>query len=134
MSRFLSLLFKLGMSPYITWMLPYLLVVSFAGLFSIVALRKMMIMKYKLTYPSGIATAYLINCFHTPKRARLAKKQVGSLFTSFGFSYIFGVVHGYLHVLEAADLVAWLYLVPKPMPEGSILFLVHLHGQHIIVN
>uniref|UniRef100_M1CLJ2 Oligopeptide transporter OPT family n=1 Tax=Solanum tuberosum TaxID=4113 RepID=M1CLJ2_SOLTU len=102
--------YMLGMSPYIasqadagnlpintknlaiTWMLPYLLVVSFAGLFSIVALRKMMIMKYKLTYPSGTATAYLINCFHTPKGAELAKKQVGSLFNSFGFSFIFGAV------------------------------------------
>ncbi|XP_049366267.1 probable metal-nicotianamine transporter YSL7 [Solanum verrucosum] len=102
--------YMLGMSPYIasqadagnlpintknlaiTWMLPYLLVVSFAGLFSIVALRKMMIMKYKLTYPSGTATAYLINCFHTPKGAELAKKQVGSLFKSFGFSFIFGAV------------------------------------------
>ncbi|KAK6789833.1 hypothetical protein RDI58_013633 [Solanum bulbocastanum] len=73
-------------------MLPYLLVVSFASLFSIVALRKMMIMKYKLTYPSGTATAYLINCFHTPKGAELAKKQVGSLFKSFGFSFIFGAV------------------------------------------
>lgn len=73
----------------ITWMLPYLLVVS---LFSIVASRKMMIMKYKLTYPSGTATAYLINCFHTPKGAQLAKKQVGSLFNSFGFSFIFGAV------------------------------------------
>ncbi|XP_049382243.1 probable metal-nicotianamine transporter YSL7 [Solanum stenotomum] len=102
--------YMLGMSPYIasqadagntpnntkklsiTWMLPYLFVVSFAGLFSIVALRKMMIMKYKLTYPSGTATAYLINCFHTPKGAKLAKKQVRSLFQSFGFSFIFGVV------------------------------------------
>ncbi|KAH0673071.1 hypothetical protein KY284_024158 [Solanum tuberosum] len=73
-------------------MLPYLLVVSFAGLFSIVALRKMMILKYKLAYPSGSATAYLINCFHTPKGAELAKKQVGSLFKSFGFSFIFGAV------------------------------------------
>ncbi|KAJ8548892.1 hypothetical protein K7X08_029873 [Anisodus acutangulus] len=81
----------LGMSPYIAsqadagntpyntkkltigWMLPYLLVVSFAGLFSIVALRKMMIMKYNLTYPSGTATAYLINCFHTPKGAKSPK-------------------------------------------------------------
>ncbi|KAH0716721.1 hypothetical protein KY290_012989 [Solanum tuberosum] len=102
--------YMLGMSPYIasqadagntpnntkklsiTWMLPYLFVVSFAGLFSIVALRKMMIMKYKLTYPSGTATAYLINCFHTPKGAKLAKKQVRSLFQSFGFSFIFGAV------------------------------------------
>ncbi|CAN4107075.1 unnamed protein product [Withania somnifera] len=76
----------------ISWMLPYLLVVSFAGLFSIVALRKMMIMKYKLTYPSGTATAYLINCFHTPKGAKLAKKQVGWLFKTFGGSFIFGAI------------------------------------------
>ncbi|KAJ8548895.1 hypothetical protein K7X08_029876 [Anisodus acutangulus] len=102
--------YMLGMSPYIAsqadagntpyntkkltigWMLPYLLVVSFAGLFSIVALRKMMIMKYNLTYPSGTATAYLINCFHTPKGAKLAKKQVGSLFKTFGASFIFAAV------------------------------------------
>ncbi|EXC45314.1 putative metal-nicotianamine transporter YSL7 [Morus notabilis] len=55
------------------WMIGYLFVVSFVGLFSIVPLRKMMIMKYKLTYPSGTATAYLINSFHTPKGAKLAK-------------------------------------------------------------
>ncbi|XP_009768859.1 probable metal-nicotianamine transporter YSL7 [Nicotiana sylvestris] len=102
--------YMLGMSPFIaaqadagntpnntmkldiSWMLPFLLVVSFAGLFSIVALRKLMIIKYKLTYPSGTATAYLINCFHTPKGAKLAKKQVGSLFKSFSFSFIFGAV------------------------------------------
>ncbi|OIT05213.1 PREDICTED: probable metal-nicotianamine transporter YSL7 [Nicotiana attenuata] len=102
--------YMLGMSPFIaaqadagntpnntmkldiSWMLPFLLVVSFAGLFSIVALRKLMIIKYKLTYPSGTATAYLINCFHTPKGAKLAKKQVGSLFKSFGFSFIFGAL------------------------------------------
>ncbi|TMW91762.1 hypothetical protein EJD97_013933 [Solanum chilense] len=102
--------YMLGMSPYIaeqsgagntpnntkklsvSWMFPYLFVVSFAGLFSIVALRKLMIMKYKLTYPSGTATAYLINCFHTPKGAKLAKKQVSSLFKSFGFSFVFAAV------------------------------------------
>ncbi|XP_016509125.2 putative metal-nicotianamine transporter YSL7 [Nicotiana tabacum] len=102
--------YMLGMSPFIaaqadagntpnntmkldiSWMLPFLLVVSFAGLFSIVALRKLMIIKYKLTYPSGTATAYLINCFHTPKGAKLAKKQVGSLFKSFGFIFISGAV------------------------------------------
>ncbi|XP_027770809.1 probable metal-nicotianamine transporter YSL7 isoform X2 [Solanum pennellii] len=89
--------YMLGMSPYIasqadagntpnntkklsiTWILPYLFVVSFAGLFSIVALRKMMIMKYKLTYPSGTATAYLINCFHTPKGAKLANFIFGAV-------------------------------------------------------
>lgn len=34
---------------------------------------QVMILKYKLTYPSGTATAYLINSFHTPKGAKLAK-------------------------------------------------------------
>ncbi|XP_012834985.1 PREDICTED: probable metal-nicotianamine transporter YSL7 [Erythranthe guttata] len=57
----------------IGWMMTFLFTVSFVGLFSIVPLRKVMILRYKLTYPSGTATAYLINSFHTPKGARLAK-------------------------------------------------------------
>ncbi|KAI4356960.1 hypothetical protein L6164_000937 [Bauhinia variegata] len=97
----------LGMSPYIAaqsdggntpintktlslgWMFGFLFSVSFAGLFSIVPLRKIMILKYKLTYPSGTATAHLINSFHTPKGAKLAKKQVAVLFKSFCFSFVF---------------------------------------------
>ncbi|KAH7569790.1 hypothetical protein JRO89_XS05G0000700 [Xanthoceras sorbifolium] len=71
------------------WIIGFLFVVSFVGLFSIVPLRKLMILKYKLTYPSGTATAYLINSFHTPKGAKLAKKQVSMLFKSFGGSFLF---------------------------------------------
>lgn len=37
------------------------------------ASMKIMIIDYKLTYPSGTATAHLINSFHTPKGAKLAK-------------------------------------------------------------
>ncbi|KAJ1427644.1 Oligopeptide transporter, OPT superfamily [Sesbania bispinosa] len=82
--------YLLGMSPYIAsqvsggntpintkslslgWMFGFLFAVSFVGLFSIVPLRKLMILKYKLTYPSGTATALLINSLHTPKGAKLA--------------------------------------------------------------
>ncbi|KZV48057.1 hypothetical protein F511_31032 [Dorcoceras hygrometricum] len=71
------------------WMIGYLFVVSFVGLFSIVPLRKMMILKYKLSYPSGTATAHLINSFHTPKGAKVAKKQVWCLFKSFVGSFFF---------------------------------------------
>lgn len=71
------------------WIYAFLFVVSFIGLFSIVPLRKMMILKYKLTYPSGTATAFLINSFHTPKGAKLAVKQVKALFYSFGGSFFF---------------------------------------------
>lgn len=67
----------------------FLLLVSFIGLFSIVPLRKLMILKYKLTYPSGTATAYLVNSFHTPKGSNLAKKQVAKLFTWLGSSFLF---------------------------------------------
>ncbi|KAL2347931.1 hypothetical protein Fmac_001931 [Flemingia macrophylla] len=99
--------YLIGMSPYIAsqvdegntpintktlslgWMFGFLFVVSFVGLFSIVPLRKLMILKYKLTYPSGTATALLVNSLHTPKGAKLAKKQVALLFKSFCGSFTF---------------------------------------------
>jgi len=35
--------------------------------------NQIMIIDYKLTYPSGTATAVLINGFHTPKGNKMAK-------------------------------------------------------------
>uniref|UniRef100_A0A161ZK14 Uncharacterized protein n=1 Tax=Daucus carota subsp. sativus TaxID=79200 RepID=A0A161ZK14_DAUCS len=55
------------------WIIGFLFIVSFIGLFSVVPLRKIMIIDYKLIYPSGTATAHLINSFHTPQGAKLAK-------------------------------------------------------------
>ncbi|GAB2278411.1 Probable metal-nicotianamine transporter ysl6 [Dionaea muscipula] len=66
-------------NPGLWWMMGFLFVVSFLGLFSLVPLRKVMVMDYKLTYPSGTATAMLINSFHTNSGAELAGKQVKSL-------------------------------------------------------
>ncbi|CAN6481761.1 unnamed protein product [Victoria cruziana] len=76
--------------PGLTWMIGFLFVVSFVGLFSVVPLRKIMVIDYKLTYPSGTATAYLINGFHTPQGAKLAKKQVSVLGKFFSFSFLWG--------------------------------------------
>ncbi|KAG0485807.1 hypothetical protein HPP92_009886 [Vanilla planifolia] len=59
-------------NPSLGWMIGYMFVVSFLGLFSLVALRKVMVIDYKLTYPSGTATALLINSFHTNAGAELA--------------------------------------------------------------
>ncbi|XP_057491050.1 probable metal-nicotianamine transporter YSL6 isoform X2 [Actinidia eriantha] len=59
-------------NPGLWWMIGFLFVVSFLGLFSLVPLRKVMVMDYKLTYPSGTATAMLINSFHTNSGAELA--------------------------------------------------------------
>ncbi|XAR58297.1 hypothetical protein NMG60_11026743 [Bertholletia excelsa] len=66
-------------NPGLWWMIGFLFVVSFLGLFSLAPLRKVMVMDYKLTYPSGTATAMLINSFHTSTGAELAGKQVKCL-------------------------------------------------------
>ncbi|XP_059647209.1 probable metal-nicotianamine transporter YSL5 isoform X1 [Cornus florida] len=77
-------------NPTIGWMIGFLFVVSFLGLFSVVPLRKIMVIDFKLTYPSGTATAHLINSFHTPEGAKLAKKQVRELGKFFSFSFLWG--------------------------------------------
>ncbi|KAA3464181.1 putative metal-nicotianamine transporter YSL6 [Gossypium australe] len=66
-------------NPGLGWMTGFLFVVSFLGLFSLTPRRKVMILDYKLTYPSGTATAMLINSFHTNTGAELAGKQVKCL-------------------------------------------------------
>ncbi|CAN1228127.1 Metal-nicotianamine transporter YSL3 [Linum grandiflorum] len=53
--------------PGIGWMTGFLFVSCFVGLLALVPLRKIMIIDYKLPYPSGTATAVLINGFHTNK-------------------------------------------------------------------
>nr|DAD32662.1 TPA_asm: hypothetical protein HUJ06_011513 [Nelumbo nucifera] len=76
--------------PALGWMIGFLFIVSFLGLFSVVPLRKIMIIDFKLTYPSGTATAHLINSFHTPQGANLARKQVRALGKFFSFSFLWG--------------------------------------------
>ncbi|XP_038679237.1 probable metal-nicotianamine transporter YSL5 isoform X2 [Tripterygium wilfordii] len=70
-------------NPALSWIIGFLFVVSFLGLFSVVPLRKIMIIDFKLTYPSGTATAYLINSFHTREGAKLAK-----FFFDFSATYV----------------------------------------------
>ncbi|KAK8449216.1 hypothetical protein SEVIR_7G182300v4 [Setaria viridis] len=77
-------------NPQLGWIIGFLFLVSFIGLFGLVPLRKVMIVDYKLTYPSGTATAYLINGFHTPQGAKLARKQVKKLGTFFVLSFVWG--------------------------------------------
>ncbi|KAL3362519.1 hypothetical protein AABB24_015093 [Solanum stoloniferum] len=74
----------------IGWMIGYLLVVCFIGLFVLVPLRKVLIVDYKLTFPTGMATAVLINGFHG-KNDKKARKQVKGFlkFFSYSFSWAF---------------------------------------------
>ncbi|XP_010505667.1 PREDICTED: probable metal-nicotianamine transporter YSL5 isoform X1 [Camelina sativa] len=75
-------------NPSLGWIMGFLFVVSFLGLFSVVPLRKIMVIDFKLTYPSGTATAHLINSFHTPQGVKLAKKQVRVLGKFFSISFL----------------------------------------------
>uniref|UniRef100_A0A803R1G9 Metal-nicotianamine transporter YSL3 n=2 Tax=Cannabis sativa TaxID=3483 RepID=A0A803R1G9_CANSA len=76
--------------PGIGWMTGFLFVTCFVGLLALVPLRKIMIIDYKLSYPSGTATAVLINGFHTPKGDKKAKKQVHGFMRFFSISFLWG--------------------------------------------
>jgi uncharacterized oligopeptide transporter (OPT) family protein len=51
--------------PGIGWMTAFLFSCSFGGLLTLIPLRQVLVVDYKLVYPSGTATAVLINGFHT---------------------------------------------------------------------
>lgn len=74
--------------PGFGWMSGFLFVSSFVGLLALVPLRKTMIIDYKLPYPSGTATAVLINGFHTQKGDMMAKKQVHGFIKYFSISFV----------------------------------------------
>ncbi|XVF53326.1 hypothetical protein PTKIN_Ptkin05aG0090500 [Pterospermum kingtungense] len=74
--------------PGLGWMISFLFVSCFVGLLALVPLRKIMIIDYKLAYPSGTATAVLINGFHTPKGDKMAKKQVHGFLKFFSLSFL----------------------------------------------
>lgn len=75
--------------PGIGWMTAYLFLACFVGLFALIPLRKILIVDYKLTFPSGMATAVLINGFHT-RGDESAKKQVGGFMRFFSVSFVWG--------------------------------------------
>lgn len=75
--------------PGFGWMSGYLFLVCFVGLFVLVPLRKIMIVDLQLTYPSGLATAVLINGFHS-QGDKMAKKQVKGFMKYFSISFLWG--------------------------------------------
>lgn len=94
-------------NPSLSWMIGFLFVVSFLGLFAVVPLRKIMIIDFKLIYPSGTATAHLINSFHTPLGAKLAKKQVRTLGKFFSFSFLWGFFQWFFTAADDCGFVSF---------------------------
>ncbi|KAL7183327.1 hypothetical protein ACSBR1_041914 [Camellia fascicularis] len=75
--------------PGFGWMTGFLFVVYFIGLFVLIPLRKILIVDYKLTFPSGMATAVLINGFHN-QGEKMARKQVRGFMKVFSVSFLWG--------------------------------------------
>lgn len=75
--------------PGIGWMTAFLFLVCFVGLFVLIPLRKIIIIDYKLTFPSGTATAVLVNGFHN-RGDKMAKKQVHGFMRFFSASFLWG--------------------------------------------
>ncbi|MCO5576764.1 hypothetical protein L7F22_030583 [Adiantum nelumboides] len=78
-------------NPGLGWIIAYVFAASFLGLVAVVPLRKILIIDYKLTYPSGTATAVLINSFFTPQGFKEAQKQIKYLGQFFSFSFFFSL-------------------------------------------
>ncbi|KNA07121.1 hypothetical protein SOVF_174820 isoform A [Spinacia oleracea] len=90
--------------PGVGWMTGFLFVSSFVGLLALVPLRKIMIIDYKLRYPSGTATANLINGFHTSRGENEPRVEVHGfvkcllisfLWSFFQWSYSGGNQYGF---------------------------------------
>ncbi|KAA8526094.1 hypothetical protein F0562_007806 [Nyssa sinensis] len=75
--------------PGIGWMTGFLFLVCFIGLFVLIPLRKVLIIDYKLIFPTGVATAVLINGFHN-RGDDMARKQVRGFMKCFSFSFLWG--------------------------------------------
>ncbi|XP_038678769.1 metal-nicotianamine transporter YSL1-like [Tripterygium wilfordii] len=73
--------------PGLGWMTGFVFLVCFVGLFVLIPLRKIMIVDLKLRYPSGLATAVLINGFHS-QGDNMAKKQVRGFMKCFSGSFL----------------------------------------------
>jgi uncharacterized oligopeptide transporter (OPT) family protein len=57
----------------------FLFLTSFSSLFCTLPLARIMILDYKLVYPTGSAIAGIINSFHTPRGAATMRLQVRAL-------------------------------------------------------
>ncbi|KAF8649953.1 hypothetical protein HU200_064108 [Digitaria exilis] len=70
--------------PHMGRLVAFLFLTSFAGMFAVMPFRNSLIIRHHLTFPTGTATAHLINSMHTPHGAKQAIKQASVMFKSFG--------------------------------------------------
>ncbi|KAL6619509.1 hypothetical protein ACP70R_034648 [Stipagrostis hirtigluma subsp. patula] len=69
----------------------YLSLTGLAGIMLVIPLMKAMIVDYRLLFPSGTVVAQLVNTFHTPQGAYVAKLQVATITKAFVGSFSWAV-------------------------------------------
>uniref|UniRef100_J3LXA8 Uncharacterized protein n=1 Tax=Oryza brachyantha TaxID=4533 RepID=J3LXA8_ORYBR len=74
-------------NPSLSWMISFMFLIGLIGPFSIVMLRKVMVIDYKLAFPGGTATALMINSLHGKAEADLAGRKVHCLVKYLGLSF-----------------------------------------------
>ncbi|KAG8064316.1 hypothetical protein GUJ93_ZPchr0004g39261 [Zizania palustris] len=74
-------------NPSLGWMISFMFLIALIGPFSIVMLRKVMVLDYKLAFPGGTATALMINSLHGKTEADLAGRKVHCLVKYMGLSF-----------------------------------------------
>ncbi|CAL5030127.1 unnamed protein product [Urochloa decumbens] len=70
--------------PHVGRLIAFAFLTSFAGMFAVMPFRNTLIIRHQLTFPTGTATAHLINSMHTPHGAKQASKQVSVMFKTLG--------------------------------------------------
>ncbi|XP_039772605.1 probable metal-nicotianamine transporter YSL5 isoform X2 [Panicum virgatum] len=76
--------------PSLGWIISFLFLIALLGPFSIVLLRKVMVIDYKLTFPGGTATALMINSLHGKTEGDVAGKKVHCLVKYVSISFVWG--------------------------------------------
>ncbi|KAJ9533802.1 hypothetical protein QJQ45_026882 [Haematococcus lacustris] len=123
--------------PTIGRVLPYLFSVSVIGVFTLISMRKTMIIDYNLTYPSGTATGLMIDSFFTKRGAATAGAQLQHMGRFFLISVVWdafkwiqaGVSCGGLEALPLFGLAAarWtFYLNAAPNIIGAGMICPHV--------
>ncbi|KAL2902933.1 Metal-nicotianamine transporter YSL1 [Bienertia sinuspersici] len=111
------------------WMTAYLFIVCFVGLFVLIPLRKILIIDYNLVFPSGMATAVLINGFHS-RGDKMAKKQVSGFLKYFSLSFLWGFFQwfftgkedcGFMHMTYVGTGMICSHLVSLSLLFGAVL-------------
>uniref|UniRef100_J3M5B7 Uncharacterized protein n=1 Tax=Oryza brachyantha TaxID=4533 RepID=J3M5B7_ORYBR len=76
--------------PTTKWIL-YFFLIGLAGVFANIPFTQVMIIDYNLLFPTGTVIGQLINSFHTPEGAYVAKLQVMAIFKAFFGSFTWSV-------------------------------------------